>query len=114
MNKGDYVVINLDSEEGKGTHWVAALNAPHENTVLYFDSFGISPCQQIEKYCRSSGKELVYNSSEQQQLESNRCGFFCTYVIEKVASGKSYYDTLYSLSQVPSSENEKLVKGKNT
>jgi hypothetical protein len=108
--KNGYYVINSDVSTGPGVHWWAVINRPRDKESLFFDSFGTSPPPPVEKFMRSSGKGIVYNSNQLQDLPSNRCGWFCVHVIKELQEGKSFYDVLYSMTQEPSVKNEEKVK----
>ena len=110
MHDHEYVVVNLDDSNSQGTHWVCASNRAGDKDVLYYDSFAVPPCNEIVKYLKTSGKGILYNSSQQQDIRSNNCGSFCLYVIKELAKGRAMYDVLYSLSQQPSVSNEETVK----
>ena len=45
------VIINLDDEEGNGSHWVAYKK--YGKRIFYFDSFGnVKPPIELQKYFR--------------------------------------------------------------
>ena len=112
MGNTEYVVVNLDDSTGRGTHWVACCNRTKDKEVYYYDSFGISCGDEITRYLKTSGKPIIYNSSEQQAQKSNRCGFYTVFVIKELAKGKEFYDVLYALDQSPSVKNERAVKSR--
>lgn len=68
-------VVNLDSKDGPGTHWIAY----HKNgsNVLYFDSFGnLKPPVELVRYF---GREcaIVYNHDQYQRYNTINCGQLC-------------------------------------
>lgn len=66
------LIINLDSDEGPGTHWVA-LNKINNNEALYFDSFGdLPPPAEISNYLR--GVTIKYNVKRYQEFNTELCG----------------------------------------
>ena len=47
-------IVNLDSVEGAGTHWVAYNACP--DWLLYFDSYGLPPPAELIHYLRACGR----------------------------------------------------------
>ena len=47
VKNNEFFVVNLDDSSGKGTHWVAISN--FNDNLLYFDSFGVVPPEEILK-----------------------------------------------------------------
>ncbi len=70
--KGKLLVINLDSKEGPGTHWVGLIEFPDH--YEYFDSFGVDCPEEVSAYCQ--GKKLLYQNEQMQSLSSENCGWF--------------------------------------
>ncbi len=77
IKKRECGVINLDTVGGKGTHWVCYFNGPTEKYVEYFDSYGLSPPEEVKKYLLASRKQIIYNTSEIQSRDSELCGYYC-------------------------------------
>ena len=50
-------IVNLDSAEGAGTHWVAYDARP--DRLLYFDSYGLPPPAELIHYLRARGRPLT-------------------------------------------------------
>lgn len=68
-------IINLDDENGPGTHWVAY--SKHDTKVKYFDSFGdLKPPVELVKYF-GAAVDITYNYKRLQTFNSYRCGHFC-------------------------------------
>lgn len=73
-------VVNLDSEIGSGTHWVAYFKK--NNIVKYFDSFGnLRPPFELVKYFNRGGKKnniiITYNYERYQNYSEINCGHLC-------------------------------------
>ncbi|CAI4232646.1 unnamed protein product [Auanema sp. JU1783] len=49
--------VNLDSSSGKGTHWVCY--SRNEKKIYYFDSFGLDPPIELQKYLKDKNKKSV-------------------------------------------------------
>lgn len=103
-------IVNLDNIGGFGTHWVAYYNAPGHKYVYYFDSFGLPPPEEVKKYLKTSKKQIQFNTSEIQQVDSIMCGYYCIYVLKALERGDSFYDAVYSFDPFPSQENEDKIK----
>jgi len=74
--------INLDSQIGSGTHWVAYRN--FDKYCEYFDSFGLKMPSEGKTYLSTSGKQVVYSGDEIQERDSVLCGYWCLeYLLER-------------------------------
>lgn len=103
-------IVNLDDSDGPGTHWVAYYNHPRLPYVLYFDSYGMPPPNQLAAYLLKAGKPLKYNSTQYQVTDSNACGYYCIFLLNQLHEGKPVYDVLYKqFDQYPSIRNETTV-----
>lgn len=66
-------IINLDSSENPGTHWVAY--AKYNSHIEYFDSYGnLKPPKEVLKYL---GRNLNYNYENVQKSNPFNCGHLC-------------------------------------
>ena len=75
-----FAIINMqDDDKGTGTHWVAMFNDPADKDyVYYFDSYGVVPPADVEAWLKKkTGKQVLYNTSEIQNLKSTSCGWYC-------------------------------------
>lgn len=71
--KNECGIVNLDSSNNSGTHWVAY--AKVNTYVEYFDSYGnLKPPQEIIKYLGSS---IFYNYENIQRNNTFNCGHLC-------------------------------------
>ena len=73
IKKKECGIINLDSIEGEGTHWVCYRNID-ENMVEYFDPFGLITWFEIHNYLAKSGKKVFYSQDEIQNRDTVLCG----------------------------------------
>lgn len=72
-------IVNLDSEEGPGTHWVAYKK--RGSRVIYFDSYGnLKPPRELQNYLRNC--EIKYNNDVYQRSGYN-CGHLCLKFLNK-------------------------------
>jgi hypothetical protein len=68
-------VVNLDSGDGPGTHWVAYKK--RGNRTDYFDSYGnLSPPRELLYYL-GRGSNIFYNRGRFQTIGSVNCGHLC-------------------------------------
>ena len=72
-------IINLDSLENAGTHWVCCAPSHDNKFVWYFDSFGMGYPEEFT----SDGKQIIYNSSQYQDIKSVLCGYYCLYFLHQ-------------------------------
>lgn len=77
IRKNESGVINLDNNEGNGTHWTAYKKT--ENLVIYFDSYGnLKPPLEAIKYFNSNNLcDIRYNHRVYQTYNSYNCGHLC-------------------------------------
>lgn len=84
-----YFVINTDSHDKPGEHWVCMILKPNE-TGEYFDSFGLPPLVEHIKYYLdyTCPKGWCYNTVTLQGLTSFCCGQYC--IIYLILRSKNY------------------------
>lgn len=78
--KNESAIVNLDSVDGPGTHWVAYKK--RGSVLIYFDSFGdLSPPIELIRYFHSREhgviNKILYNYERQQQFNTVLCGHLC-------------------------------------
>lgn len=73
--KNECGVINLDSTEGPGTHWLSYYKIGKE--CNYFDSFGdLQPFEEFKKYI-GANCNIYFNYDREQNYNSIKCGHLC-------------------------------------
>lgn len=82
-SKGSSYIINLDDSFGGGTHWVSIFFG--DNHIYYFDSFGITPPEDVVKLSEKIGKEFCYSSEQYQDFNSVLCGYYGMYFINEMS-----------------------------
>lgn len=111
LKENENGIINLAKEEEPGTHWVCYYNRKDLKYVLYFDSYGLAPPEEVKKYLETSGKRIQYNTGEIQALGTNLCGVYCIYLIKELNKGRDYYDIIYDkFEPYPTKENEEDIR----
>lgn len=103
-------VVNMDLSTGPGTHFTCYFNHPKDKFVYYFDSYGTVPPILVENYLKTSGKIISYNTSQLQPIASVLCGYYCIYVIQRLARGDSFNDVLLSFSYDPDDNDDMMKK----
>jgi hypothetical protein len=90
------VVYNLDPHYKSGSHWVANFIDLDKKVCVYFDSYGMKPPHQVEKFMKwltthDSDFKLHY-SSRRLQYKNTECGMYCLYMIILMLDGCSLVD----------------------
>jgi len=101
-------VINLDTSTGPGTHYTLYMNVPDAPHIYYFDSFGVLPPPEVEKWLKTAGKPIAYSSSQVQPVQSSLCGYYCVYAAAETLRG-SFMDTLLSFHKSDPAQNDILM-----
>ena len=95
IKDGAYI-INLDEYSDIGAHWVA-LFVQNNNSVIYFDSFGVEHIlKEIKAFINN--KNIITNIFKIQAYDSMKCGYFCIGFIDFMLAGKTLteYTNLFS------------------
>jgi hypothetical protein len=108
MKDGKFYVVNLDRRDGGGTHWVSvSLDA---ELGEYFDSYGCYPPEQVLKKMKECNKTNIMNLSQYQPLNSNMCGYYVAYVLDRLADGnENFEEILDHFNQNDQESNDRLV-----
>ena len=69
-------VVNLDEYSDVGSHWIALYI--NNETVTYFDSFGVEHIPKEIKKCINN-KNIIANIYRVQGYDSIMCGYFCIF-----------------------------------
>lgn len=77
----EYAVLNLDTHNNRGTHWVAYKKLGR--TAFYFDPIGnLPPPTELVKYLKDV--KIIYNTRRYQKLNNNDCGHLCvSFILNK-------------------------------
>ena len=94
IRKKECGIINLDSIEGEGTHWVCYRNL-EKNFTEYFDPFGLIMPHEIRHYLLTSGKRVIFSQDEIQNRNTGLCGYWCLYYLIERQKGKSILDVFH-------------------
>jgi len=75
--------MNLDTTFGIGTHRVAWCK--RGNNKFYFDSFGLPPLTELNKYLHG---DVFYPTEQVQPRQEVFCGHLCLFVLKEMQKGK--------------------------
>ena len=85
------IIYNLEPSYMNGSHWVATY--VENNTINYFDSFGMPPFQEIVDHARNRNLTPLHQNKI-QNIMTIICGYFCLYFLNEMNKGTAYYDLL--------------------
>ena len=72
-------IVNLDSSNNKGTHWVCY--SKNKENIYYFDSFGLNPPEEIIKYLKDrKDRKIELSTFQIQKFGTHHCGYYCTLI----------------------------------
>ena len=108
-----FIICNTDISTGIGLHWFCLIRTS-KTTIECFDSLGISTDKKLvlEKYCNFRGvRELEFNETSFQSLESDSCGLFSIYfIIQRIHNlDMSFHKLLEEIFDDDKEKNENLV-----
>ena len=89
-------ILDLDEYFDIGTHWVALYMKNNNNSVIYFDSFGVEHIpKEIKAFINNKN---ITNIFRIQAYDSIMCGYFCIGFIDFMLAGKTLteYTNLFS------------------
>jgi len=113
IDRGKYkfgLVINLDTHDKSGSHWVSLFANFNKKQIYFFDSFGGKPGKRIRKFINKiaefmskkkynneiiknlesvDGIDLRYNKI-QHQLKNTECGVYSINFIIRLSDGESF------------------------
>lgn len=105
-----FVFVNLQSStQGNGTHWTLLFNCQPRN-VIYFDSMGQVPPQEVTARMKETGKSQQYNTHDFQPIDTSSCGWWCIYAANVLQRGKSLDDIVQHFHNSSVGHNEELLR----
>ena len=87
-----YYVVNLDTSQQPGSHWIAIKISKSKCKNEYFGSYGLGPPTVCFK--RFMKYNYIYNSKRLQHSLSTTCAQWCIYYIWRKCQGWSLRDIL--------------------
>ena len=109
-------IINLDDLGSQGTHWVCCFQVGHfggpkDKKLNYFDSFGMPYPEEYAKRAKKDKLQIIYNTSQYQELTSVLCGYYCLFVLHRaVVFNEKYIDILKVFDENNQNYNEEFIK----
>ena len=93
-NKDNAAIINLDTSDRRGTHWLAIYQKNNTGKVYFFDSFGVVAFPEVYSFVRTvwgkkAARSMTSNSLVYQNNNSSLCGYYCMAFILSKAKGFS-------------------------
>lgn len=105
-----FVFVNLQSStQGNGTHWTLLFNC-RPDCVIYFDSMGEVPPNEVSLRMRETNKKQIYNQHDFQPLNTSSCGWWCIYVANLLQKGKSLDEIVAHFHNSNVGHNEELLR----
>jgi len=76
--KDNAIIINLDTTDQPGSHWVAVYKKRGDRKAYYFDSFGMAPFPEVLYFIKNILKAKTFHSMDMdlQEEESSLCGYY--------------------------------------
>lgn len=88
------IVYNLDPHYKSGSHWVATYVDLIHHECLYFDSYGMEPPKQIEKFMRwlttQDPKMKLSFNAKRFQFKNTECGMYSLFFIIRMLMGDKF------------------------
>lgn len=81
--------------------------------VIWFDSMGAAPPDKVLRFMRSTGKEVVYNPYQLQQLGSIVCGYWCETIAKLLWNGYSMREITNEFRKHSAADNDRRIGKKN-
>jgi len=69
------LVINLDSSNLTGSHWIAVTITG--NSIIYFDPLAFPIPYLMQKFLLIHNKPIIVLTTPMQSLYSEKCGYYC-------------------------------------
>lgn len=93
------LVINFDSYEKQGSHWVAVYAYGRYREVIYFDSLALPIPPLIVAFLKFF-PNFKRNINPYQSPLTNTCAHFTIYFVYFLANGQSFHQFLHKLNIV--------------
>ena len=97
------IIYNLDAHYKGGSHWVATFIDLVKHNTYYFDSYGMEPPVQIQKFMKwlttqdthmeistPETKMKLYYNGRRFQFKGSECGMYSMYFIIRMLAGDDF------------------------
>lgn len=106
-------IINIDTSDLPGSHWIALFANTDKNILEVFDSFGnnnIFYDRYLKTLTSLKGYRLVINSDQIQSERTVLCGYFCLYFLYYRSRGISFQHIMERFEKHNLKTNEILIR----
>jgi hypothetical protein len=110
LEDNSFYIVNLDNHNEMGSHWVLVSNLGTKFTS-YVDPMGVPNIpKEIAIRMKKTGKSIVSNNLDVQELTSDSCGWFCIFIANHMLdeSNTSPIAVIRKFLKFNSSENERM------
>ena len=110
-------VLNTDTYEGEGIHWISLFMNLKKNKLYFFDSTGNAPPPELEKYLFKLKKQAskmnidlkIYVNTMKHQFGHSECGMYSINFIEQMLKDNKYF-TYLQKNRISDCEMSKMRK----
>ena len=103
-------IINVDDFESAGNHCVCCAPSNNaEETLWYFDSFGMHYPRIYEERAKKDGMKVIYNTAPYQNIFNVLCGYYWICFLHRWSLGDNYV-ILKPFSLTETLHNEEYIK----
>nr|CAD2159609.1 unnamed protein product [Meloidogyne enterolobii] len=103
LNYPAALVVNLDSHQLKGSHWIAIYAYGEKREVIYFDSLALPVNSIIEEKFLNKFSRALKNKKPYQSIVENTCGQHCICFIYFLSLGYTFNEYIKYLEGYPKS-----------
>lgn len=107
------MVLNHDTTDEPGSHWVALLIDNNLKTIEYYDSVGDAPIYEIQLFINKLKKHFVHytllTNKKTHQRENSECGVYSIYFLVQRVLGYSFRDVVDNIISDSSMEQYRSV-----
>ena len=99
-------ILNFNTSNQSGSHWVCWYVSNISSNRIYFDSFGCITPDELQRYLKSKREYkndilcIQRNTDQIQQPSTQICGQLCLYVLKNLSDGKQFQDILNTISYI--------------
>jgi hypothetical protein len=108
---GSFIINMENSDVGNGSHWVLLKVFPTKE-VIYFDSFGLSPPQQIKDFVKG---KIATSTRQIQDIDATTCGYYCLAADDYMTYQKQHrpiferYDDFLNIFVADTKKNDEIL-----
>ena len=88
------IIYNLDPHTKGGSHWIASFIDVNKKEFYYFDSYGMKPPKQVDKFMQwltiQEPALKLFVNGRRFQRDNSECGMFSMYFIICMLEGESF------------------------